>query len=175
MHVFLCGPSNIGKSTIIQNTVKELNLTIPIHIGGFVTYPGMREDKDIYLCRAWGEKKYEPENRVATRDSLFPYPFPQVFNTLGVSILEESKAYKNLLCMDELGFIEQNAYGFQNAVLQCLEENTPILGVVKESPVPWLDQIKRHSKAKLIYVSLNNRNEITHTIVKILKSSIKRI
>lgn len=175
MHIFLYGPSNTGKSTIIQSVIKELDMTTPIHLGGFITYPGPGTDRDIYISPAWGEKKYETENKVAKRSSVFPYPFPKVFNTLGVSILKKSRTFKNLLCMDELGFIEQNAYSFQDEVLQCLEADIPIIGVVKESPVPWLNQIKRHRKVELISVSKDNRDEIAPQIVKILGSSIKRI
>ena len=175
MHVFLCGPVHIGKSTAIQKAIQQLSLKYPIQLGGFITYPGLTPDLDIYISPAWKSKKYHLENRVAKRNRVSSSPFPQVFDTLGVSILEQSKTHKkNLLCMDELGFFEKEAYQFQKAVLQCLEEETPILGAVKEAPIPWLDSIKEHPNVELISISLENRDRIPAMIVDILEPSLKK-
>jgi len=175
MHVFLCGPVHVGKSTAIQKAIQQLSQKYPIQLGGFITYPGITPDLDIYISPAWEPKKYHPENRVAKRNRVSSFPFPQVFDTLGVSILEQSKMHKkNLLCMDELGFFEKESYQFQKAVLQCLQEETPILGAVKEAPIPWLDGIKNHPNVKLIPISLENRDRIPSVIAEILESSLKK-
>ena len=111
---------------------------------------------------------------MAQRGPASSYPFPQVFDTLGVSIILRSKTYSDLLCMDELGFFEQEAICFQNAVLQCLEESIPVFGVVKEKPVPWLDAIKNHPAVEIISVSEENRNTVTPSIVKVLEASLDK-
>ncbi|HPO04807.1 MAG TPA: nucleoside-triphosphatase [Bacillota bacterium] len=174
MHVFLCGPIHVGKSTVVQNVLRQLILKKTICAGGFVTYPGIAPDRDIYISSVWEPKKYYPANKVAQRGPASSYPFPQVFDTLGVSIILRSKTYSDLLCMDELGFFEQEAICFQNAVLQCLEESIPVFGVVKEKPVPWLDAIKNHPAVEIISVSEENRNTVTPSIVKVLEASLDK-
>ncbi|HZK01869.1 MAG TPA: nucleoside-triphosphatase [Anaerovoracaceae bacterium] len=171
MHVFLCGPIKIGKSTVIQKVINELKLETSICLGGFVTHPGLGSDRDIYISPAWEDEEYESKNRVANRGLMLPTSFPEVFNHMGTSILQR-KSSRNLICMDELGFLEEKAFDFQNAVLRLLDENIPILGVVKEVHVPWLESVKTHPSVKLINISLDNRNAIVKNIVNILKPSV---
>ena len=174
MHVFLCGPRHIGKSTIVKNVIRKLASRTPICLGGFVTHTGRGNNMNIYISSAEGPLKYEADNCVAVRNPDSAYPFPQTFDSLGVSIIEKSKRLSNLICMDELGFFESEAYGFQDVVLQCLGETLPIIGVVKEAPVPWLEGIKNHPQVELITLTKENRDHLVSHIISILESSINK-
>jgi len=174
MHVILYGPRHIGKSTIVKNVIRQLNLQRSIRLGGFITYAGRGKDLNIYMSPAEGVRKYDVDNCVAKRTSDYAYPFPKIFDTLGVSILEKCKPISDLICMDELGFLEGEAFVFQNAVLRCLDETVPVLGVVKDEPVPWLELIKKHPQAELIAISPKNRDYIVPHILNILEASINK-
>lgn len=171
MHVFLYGQMDIGKSTVIQSVVTNLIEDLNIKLGGFVTYPGIGIDRDIYISSTTEIRKYEITNRVAKRNNHNATGIPEIFNTFGVSILKKSN-YANLLCMDELGFLEKDATLFQNVVLKYIDEDIPILGVVKEAPIPWLNSIKFHPKVELVNITIENRNTIVPIIVEKLKSTL---
>ncbi len=172
MHVFLLGPKNIGKSTIIKKVIATLTTEQKIKVGGFSTYPGIGDDMDIYISAFNDTRKYEIKNKVAKRNIYGATGIPDVFNSLGMSILQNSKS--DLICMDELGFLEQDAPLFQNIILKCLGEDIPILGVIKDTPIFWLNSIKYHPNVELIPITLENRNTIVPLIVKKLKRAVKK-
>jgi len=49
VHVFLQGPKNIGKSTVILKTLDLLRMRKPVTIGGFFTWKGGAGDPNIYM------------------------------------------------------------------------------------------------------------------------------
>lgn len=176
MHIFICGPIHIGKSTIVKKVISNLITEFKIKIGGFVTHTGINDDRNIYISPFCGEKKYENSNMIAKRDILVPFSAPQVFDTLGVSLLQDSKKYADLICMDELGFLEKYSFEFQNAVIKRLDENIPVLGIIKDIPVAWYDKIINHPNTEIFRITLENRNTLTPLITDKLKTIlIKRI
>ncbi len=76
--------------------------------------------------------------------------------------------------MDELGFIEKDAAGFQNAVLSTLNGSVPVLGVVRNMQTPFLDQVRTHPNVDVIFVTKENREEIFHQVLAIFKKSYSR-
>lgn len=178
MHIFLTGPKGIGKSTVILKSIELLEQSLHqtegtfLNLGGFYTHSGLPEDRDIYISHAWLTKSYTLSNKIATRNGIVPTVHEEVFENLGVDILKKSKDAQ-LIIMDELGFLEQNATTFQKAVLKCLGRNTPILGTLRQGEVPWLDQIKILDKVKVLEVSLHNRDDLPATIAATVRLSIK--
>ena len=174
MHIFISGPRNIGKSTLVRRTVGRLTDHFELKPGGFSTYPGLGNDLDIYMSPYCEIRKYNDLHRIAKRNLHKVVGIPEVFNTLGVSILHNSQEYADLICMDELGFLENDALQFQTAVVECLNGNIPILGVIKEVYVPWYDIIKNHPKVELISITLENRNTLIDKIVQKIMVSLQK-
>lgn len=166
MHVFISGPRHIGKSTLVRRTIGRLTDLFELKPDGFITYSGLNNDLDIYMSSFCEIRKYDDIHRIAKRDLHKVAGIPEVFNTLGVSILHNSLEYADIICMDELGFLEKDAFQFQTAVVECLNGDIPILGVIKEIHVPWYDKIKSHPKVELISVTLENRNTLIDEIVQ---------
>ena len=52
MHIFLQGPKNIGKSTVIRKTLDILSAEAHVKIGGFFTWNGGRGDPHVYIQKA---------------------------------------------------------------------------------------------------------------------------
>ncbi len=169
MHIFLTGPKHIGKSTIIQKVISKWKL----NIGGFITYPGINNDLNIYISSVNDTKKYEAANRIAKRNSDGVIGIIENFNELGVMLINKDKANASLLIMDELGFLEQEATNFKNSIYKCLNENIPILGVIKDRYIPWLEVIRNHPSVEIITVTKDNRDDLADIIIKKLKGDIK--
>ncbi len=160
MHVFLTGRTQIGKSTLIQKYVE----TFSLKTCGFATFwgpPAEDGGRRLYM-HPFGKigpcteenllARFLPQSPSATR-------FPQVFDTLGVSLLTPCEG-ADLLIMDELGFLESDSPAFQAAVLSALDGPLPVFGVIKPRPQPFLDTVRAHPKVRLIEVTPETRDEI---------------
>lgn len=166
MHIFLTGPKQIGKSTIINKVIEGIRKE-GLRIGGFCTYMGINNDLDIYINYLNQDKIYLSDNKVAYRTLQGATPIFQVFDTLGVRILSENN--NDVIVMDELGFLETNAELFKSKVLSLLDGVKPIIGVVKEREIPWLDKVKYHPQVELITVSKVNRDSLPEIILNKIK------
>lgn len=169
MNIFLTGEIKVGKSTVIQRVLKELNL-VP---GGFRTIAGnfaSDASSDIFIVKTDEANPVCSEtNKVAHRLGKGIYQaFPDVFDQIGVRILNDAQNYP-LIVMDELGFMESQAFLFQEAIMKTLTKDIPTLGVIKLSKTPFLEQIRNFPGVQVIPVDENNRNEIFHQIVTLIK------
>ena len=156
MHIFLTGEVQVGKSTVIAKTLSLLKISF----GGFKTYFGSdREspDKLLYMNYAPEPKVFREENAVAR---FFKGKPPQVltrkFNTYGVELIRSARADSNLILMDECGSLEREALIFQKEVIDTLNGDLPVFGVVKLVSNGWTDRIRNHRKVKLITVTQGN-------------------
>ncbi|RAU93464.1 nucleoside-triphosphatase [Paenibacillus sp. YN15] len=165
MHVFLTGGIQIGKSTVIRKAVQGLGICP----GGFVT--GFRQSRAnpsrrLYLNPAWEEPAYDEAHAVARfGEGLPPSPDSIAFDQLGCGYLAACRSWAKLLLMDELGSLERDALHFQKAVLQALDGNVPILGVLKQAGHPWMEGIIRHPAVTVIEVTEANRDSLPEQLI----------
>jgi nucleoside-triphosphatase len=177
-HIFLTGERNVGKSTIIQKYCGTLDF-VP---GGFLTLPGRpREDggDSIFImpyaqaadagdAEAAGDAALEVAVRKGGCAGVVSYP--EAFDRKGAEILRKSRGAA-LIVMDELGFMEREALLFQRAVLDILDGDTPVLGVVKPTVMQksgvmrkiesaFLDAVRAHPSAAVIEVTEENREAV---------------
>ena len=154
-HLFLTGPKHIGKSTVIDKLMASVSLTV----GGFRTV-----HIDTILHDRFSVHMLRPDEKPAEENLLFICGEPSAetatrFDTLGCAALAQS-VNAELILMDELGFLEAEAYRFQNAVLSALDGDIPILGVLQRTDSPFLRQVAAHKNATVIEVTLENRDTL---------------
>jgi nucleoside-triphosphatase len=171
-HVFLTGDIQVGKSTIIRKVIHELGISP----GGFRTSwgdPLPDGSSDLFLL---GMNETPSSYRIAAHrfgSGRGITAFPEIFDTVGPRLLTEATS-SSLIIMDELGFIEKDAAGFQNAVLSTLNKSVPVLGVVRNMQTPFLDQVRAHPNVDVIIVTKENREEIFHQVLATIKKSYPR-
>jgi nucleoside-triphosphatase THEP1 len=89
---------------------------------------------------------------------------PEVFDEDGVAILraatESMTRRPKLIIMDELGFMESDARVFQKAVMDTLDGDIPILGVMRRERNPFLNEVSAHEKVETVEVDKANRDEL---------------
>ena len=86
---------------------------------------------------------------------------PAVFDEIGAGILNDCLNSKpDLIVMDELGVFENKAYLFQEKVLDCLNSQIPVIGVIKDKSSPFLDLLRKRDDAIFIRVTKENRNKM---------------
>jgi nucleoside-triphosphatase len=136
--------------------------------GGFSTHAGLSGDFNLYISPFGKPPFYDSTHCVGLRSKGGAEGFPSIFDTTGVEILSAAQRESDLLCMDELGFLEKEAFAFQHKVLDCLDGPIPILGVIKEKRVSWHDDIVSHPSVRVIEVSLRNRSVLADEILAAL-------
>lgn len=163
MHIFLTGGVQVGKSTIIR---RWLQAHPQLRVGGFRTVPGApgKDGEDtVHIIPAAGNAVLTTENRIMARQGKWPHRrrelFPQVFDSAGVALLRDS-GETDILIMDEIGFTEDDALLFQRAVLEKLEGDVPVLGVVRSLPGVLADAVRAHPKSKIVEVTRENREGV---------------
>lgn len=154
-HIFLTGEKRVGKSTLIQNYLRQFDGKV----GGFRTvrtHAFLGDRYSVHLVRPDGEE-YTADNL------LFLCPPPRDdstaarFERLGCAALEDA-AGCDLILMDELGPTEVRAENFQRAVLRALDGEIPIIGVLQKAGSPFLEKIKQHPNVDVIEVTMENRD-----------------
>ena len=175
-HIFLTGPKQVGKSTIIQKYLAAHSITC----AGFLTvksetiFPGYRSVHMLDVSNtsnknAQNNKKPSKENFLFfcaqvsdaryRQYGLSPDPAPR-FNRIGCQLLDAIPSDTELIIMDEIGPHEDKAFDFQKTILSYLERDIPIIGVLQQSDSILFHKIVSHPNVSLINVSLENRSQL---------------
>ena len=169
MHIFLTGPIQIGKSTIIHKAISDMASE---KLGGFrsitmkTKLPGAIGE--VYLLPPAGYATYTRDNLIGVRWGQGRFSaFPQVFEDYGLQLLSANASHR-LIIMDELGVMEQNAPIFRSRILEILNGPVPVLGVVKPKPGLLLDAVRAHPQVHVFEVSENNRDTLPKQIRDLL-------
>lgn len=186
-HVFLTGDIQVGKSTAIG---KALDLLGRPALGGFRTVslpcpeipqarfavyvlPGAAPYADPLTEEALAGFPLDRDHLVAIRwGEALHTTFPQAFDSGGLPLLTQDPPGVRLLLMDEIGVFEARAPRFCAAIARRLDGDLPILGVVKNKPAPFLEQVRQHPKVRLLSVTRDNRNGIPQDICRWLGESL---
>jgi nucleoside-triphosphatase len=157
--IFLTGDAGVGKSTILHRLIKSE----AIIAAGFKTFC---VGKNVFISKFNSDKeKYV----VGIRDISInkPIGFTEKFDNYGVKILDESLKIINnidLFIMDEIGIMEEDAKKFQRKIIEILNMDLNVLGVIKNKKNKFLDKIKENNEIKIINVTTKNREKIFYNI-----------
>lgn len=175
-NIFLTGPNNIGKTTVINQVIKRLNLN-ETQFAGFNTLPYIKnkELKGFYI-EPINYPYYIPDkgNRLIGYSIKEKWiPVKETFDKYGVRILNYClKSPANLVIMDELGFFEMQAIKFQYKVFDILSSSKSVLGIIKPISIPFIDTIRNRDDVEIFEVTSLNRDDLSNKISKIMKTEI---
>ena len=145
-HVFLTGAVQCGKSTVVSRVLAGWAGAV----GGFRTGFGPDRacpERLLYLWSAAEPARYDFDHAVVKFfNGCAPEAIPGRFDAMGTACLTGTPA---LWVMDECGRLEREALAFQRAVLEKLEGDTPVLGVVREGFPGWTKAIVTHPNGNL--------------------------
>jgi nucleoside-triphosphatase len=168
LHIFLQGALKTGKSTVIRKTLDILTARRPLKIGGFMTWRGKDPDPNVYVQPAMPGREHE-KCLLATHytDDRGTVCDPVIFDRQGVRLLTEIPD-ADLIIMDELGYLERGALVFQQAVLDILARDIPVIGTMRMKDIPWHEPIKADPRVSLLKVTLENRDTLPRDIAALL-------
>ena len=174
-NVFLTGAINIGKSTIVSRVMAEF-LRTGISTAGFYTLPYAIGGavKGYYIHPLFPMELLPlPEKRIIGTIKGDQWAgVTQTFESIGTEILEQSLAgTADLVIMDELGFFEEKAFGFQDRVVELLDSPKTVLGVIKPSNLPFLNDIRKRDDVWLLEVTRANRSHLAGRVLEGLRGN----
>ena len=156
-HLFLTGDVQSGKSTLIDCL---LAMHPQWRTGGFRTVTAPPADsqgsRPVYILPAGRpDAARGPRNLVGIRHGTGQRTaLPEGFEEAGVEILSLS-GQADLILMDEVGTMENDAPAFQEKLLGVLDGGIPVLGVLKKKSTPFLRAVISRPDVRVIRVSLD--------------------
>lgn len=164
-HILICGKKQVGKSTLVNRVIESIGR--PVY--GFRTKASEPDEngvRHVYMYPAQNVSPDDPdsmttENHIGDTCGKVLDVNTEVFDRLGVSLIREAKD-DGVLIMDELGFMEENARAFCDAVLDALDSDIPVLATVKDTDknCGFLEAVRNHPRAVLLMIDEENRDEL---------------
>ena len=151
------GDIGVGKSTLLRNLTAHLQL----EPAGFLTEKVVRDDGGflIYLHPLDRPKRYTTDRIVGERrPGQKRQPRTEAFEAAAEWIQKIPAGQAVLL--DELGFLEEDALHFQEAVRSLLLRSSLALVAIKPAHTPFLDSIRALPQTQLYTITPENRNEL---------------
>lgn len=165
------GDINIGKSTLINQVIDQLDL----EINGFRTLPYYIDKKRVgfYIEDIHDSVKNSKDRQKEQMiGEIIGYkkvkPFNRTFNSLGVEILQESLKKDGIVLMDELGIIESKALPFQQMVMQCLNSDKLVICSIRDEQSQFLDAVRNHDESILYSIDDKNRDGMYESVVEMI-------
>jgi len=137
-HLLITGRKKIGKSTILSEILKNEEF-----IGGIITYT-VRDEKippQFVVLKDINDSSVN--GNIAVRNEMCNGLISQTntFNILGVSILNKYlHSTKNIIVIDEIGFLENDAILYQNEILKCFKEKS-VIAVIRKENTPFISKL----------------------------------
>jgi nucleoside-triphosphatase len=157
--IFLTGPVQIGKTTVINRVLSRLAL----RVGGMRTrrIPVDPDGSRFTLTDAMTGKVFEfarrrgPETDVDTG----------VFENAGAEAIRRALREADIVVLDELGRMELDAREFQRSVFESLDSPKRVLGSLKPEGNPFLDAVRAHPAVEVIQVTGENRDALVDLVL----------
>lgn len=159
-HLFLTGPKQIGKSTALRKLLQDRDAKI----GGFRTVRVPLEDGASIHMVSPSETEFTDKNRIFSRRKGVLNIDPSDFDRIGCGLLAES-CDCDLILMDELGPNEASSLKFRQAVLDTLDGDTPVYGILQMADSVFLDIVASRPDVLVITVTEENRNNLPHQLL----------
>ncbi len=177
-HIVLQGEKRAGKSTLIRKLAEEMQCTY----GGYLTRAVMNKEKgyrEVFIYPASCISVPGDQDAIARAEGKLcgitmngvKEVYPEVFDTYGAQLIHAASK-KELIIMDEIGFMEEKAERFKKAVLSALDGNIPVIASVKAKSrsTPLLEAVRSHANVRLTELNETNRNEIYEQLTAIYKN-----
>ena len=112
-----------------------------------------------------GEPEFREENILFRRRRGQKIGDDSAFERLGEFLLK-SLPGADLVLLDELGPNEATAYGFQRAVEQALDGDTPVYGILQVAQSEFLDRIAAREDVLVVTVNEENRDTLPRMLLE---------
>lgn len=96
-------------------------------------------------------------------------PVTESFEIFGTALLELAREDGGFILMDELGIFERAAVAFRQEVVDCLNSDCHVLGVLQKADDPFLEEILNRLDVLVFTVTEENRNHLVQSVLDALE------
>jgi nucleoside-triphosphatase len=94
--------------------------------------------------------------------------------TLGANSIRNAVAEAKIIVVDEIGPMELHSSAFKESVVQAVNSDKPLLGVIHHrTRDPLIDSIRVRSDAEIIEVTYGNRTSLHNLLIQRINQCIK--
>ncbi|OBR90752.1 NTPase [Clostridium ragsdalei P11] len=169
--IFFTGEKGIGKSTLLEKVIENIDCSI----GGFIQEKEFAEGMKIFKVISL----YNPDdNYIMGRYDMKKEKMHMdmdIFNVIANDVLLKSLYSRDLIVLDELGFMEENAPLFKDTIFKILNSDKHVIGVLKECDGDFVQKIAKREDVQVIRIDKNNRNFMEGKILQILQENDVRL
>ena len=168
-HIFLTGEKQVGKSTLWKKVLERSGISPT----GFQTLEYLVNDS-FRGYRLHGLGRIPPDLGNDVPVSVFlrrklHLPVSESFDIFGTALLKLALEDGGYILMDELGIFEREASAFRQAVVDCLDGECHVLGVLQKADDPFLEQLLRRPDVLVFTVTAENSNTLMEPILEAIK------
>jgi nucleoside-triphosphatase len=174
---FITGAPGIGKTTVLIRTVEALK-NMGFRVGGMLS----REVRERGTRVGFEIVDFETERRGWLAHVNQP-DGPQVskyrvnlkdLGNLGADSIRNAVAKAQIVIVDEIGPMELFSQAFKEAVVQAINSDKPMLGVIHHrARDPLIDSVKRREDAEVIEVTYANREHLHNVLINKVNQCLK--
>ena len=168
-HIFLTGEKQVGKSTLWRKALERSGISPT----GFQTLEYLVNGSFRgYRLHGLGRTPADLGNDVPVSVFLrrkLHLPVTESFNIFGTALLRLALEDGGYILMDELGIFERSATDFRQAVVDCLEGDCHVLGVLQKADDPFLEEILNRPDVLVFTVTVENRDTLVEPLLEALK------
>jgi nucleoside-triphosphatase len=176
--IFITGAPGIGKTTVLLKTVEALK-SMGFKIGGMLSREvregGIRVGFEILdfetQKRGWLAHINQPDGpqvskyRVNLRD----------LERTGAASIQNALAEAQIIIVDEIGPMELFSPAFKEAVVQAINSDKLVLGVIHfHARNPLIDSVRKRDDAEIIVVSHGNREQLHNLLIDKVNQFLKK-
>jgi len=168
-NIFVSGKPGCGKTTLIKEIVKELNLKAKGFFTQEIREKGERIGFEIVTLSGkrgiLAHKDFESKFKVSKYGVNL-----KDLEEIGVKEIEEGLKEDCLIVIDEIGKMELFSEKFKEVVLKALASKNKVLGTIMLKENSFCDKIKKREDTKVFYLTRENFQEIKKEVQKLLKN-----
>lgn len=164
-NIFLTGDMNIGKTTILKKVINRVDGLY----GGYMGYSEI--DSGHKYIKATSLNNLAEDYLLAKIDCSKRKSIcvnEEAFNKLGREIYDSVKN-REIIVLDEIGIFEEKIELFKDAVMEAIQSDKLVLGVLKKKDSQFINHIKSRDDVIVIDVTLDNRDNLSYEILNYIK------
>lgn len=167
-HILLTGKPRTGKTTLLKRIIE--NLKMPC--GGFYTEEISEDNKRISfkIKTLEGKEGILARKGLESKFRLGKYGINiKDLEGIGVRSILGALRDKEIVIIDEIGKMELFSEKFKEAVLNVLDSNKRLIGVIHVADLGFLNAIRKRKDVDIFEVDLNNHEQILKKVSSMIQ------
>ena len=172
VNILITGPPRSGKSTLIEEIIKEL-IKKGFTVRGISTPEARERGRRIgfkIIDLATGEWKWMAHINISSPYKVSKYGVDlDAIESIGVKAILSAIESADVIIIDEIGKMELFSEKFKKAVKRALDSSKPVIGTIGlKLHHPFADEIKRRKDVTIVFLTREKWEEVYNQIINMI-------